>query len=157
MKISQLSEIFLNALKSHMPDWTFVKGQRTFKKSDGDVRLFFHITQINHSVDFAAKGDVAVEIKSQGNRVCIVGAQLANISGEGLQRFNVIDEQTAHSSARDLYESFVHIGIPFLEEYQRPEKILETLKRGGSGAMLISPLRSQHFDQIRALEGYLAA
>lgn len=151
MKVSELQEIFIDELKSLLPEWKFVKRERHFKLKNDKVVWFFHISCINHESDFDAVGDVAVEFLSGKERVCIIGSELGNIEGAGQKRFPVSSSSEAISSAQHLHNYFVKVGLPFLDKYSNPNVVVLTLKRGGKEAMLISPLVNQHETQINRL------
>ncbi|MEM7359109.1 MAG: hypothetical protein AAF431_08430 [Pseudomonadota bacterium] len=154
MKSSDLQNIFIEELKSLLPDWEFIKSRRHFKKAKGSTVWFFHITCINHLDDFDAVGDVAVEFRVENDRACIVGAELGNIEGTGQRRFPVHNVVTAKSSAHGLFDFFQKFGLPFLIIHSNPVQVVATLERGGKQAMLISPILYQHKEQITQLRNY---
>ncbi|QSX33840.1 hypothetical protein JYB87_00875 [Shewanella avicenniae] len=151
MKVSELQNLFIEELKTLLPSWKFVKSYREFRKSENGVIWLFHISCVNHTSDFDAVGDVAVEFKSGKERICIVGAELGNIVGSGQHRFPVSNASEAKSSARELFEYFNQKGLPFLERFSNPEAVVDTLKRGGKEALLIIPLLDQHKEQIKQM------
>jgi hypothetical protein len=151
MKVSELQNIFIEELKGYLPEWKFIKSQRHFKKSKEDAVWFFHIGCINHSDDFDAVGNVAVEFKAGIERICIVGAELGNIEGTGQNRFPVSSCAEAKSSAAGLYQYFEVHGLSFLRKYSNTVEVVNTLKQGDKEAMLISPFLNQHQDQINRL------
>ena len=151
MKISELQAKFIDELKLLLPEWRFIQSERHFKKQEGSVTWYFHITCINRTDDFDAVGDVSVEFKTNKERVCIVGAELGNIEGIGQNRFPVTSGEEAIYSAGQLYKCFTEHGLPFLIKYSDPVKVASTLKVGAKEAMLISPIINQHQDQIRKL------
>ncbi len=151
MKVSELQEKFIDELRMLLPEWKFVKRERHFKLKTNDVMWFFHISCINHELDFDAVGGVAVEYASGKERVCIIGAELGNFESSGQTRFSVSSSDEAISSAKCLYDFFVQVGQPFLHKFSNPNEVVSTLKRGGKEAMLISPLINQHETQISRL------
>ena len=154
MKVSDLQNVFLEELKALLTDWKFIKSQRHFKKSEGDVIWYLHISCINHMDDFDAVGNVAVEFKAGKERICLVGAELGNINGIGQHRFQVSNSAEATSSALRIHEYFKEHGLPFLYKYSDPDEVVSTLKKGGTEAMLISPFLNQHQDQINQLSSH---
>ncbi|WP_394176044.1 hypothetical protein [Thalassotalea litorea] len=154
MKVSDLQNRLIDRLKELLPEWKFVKGNRTFKRVvDGNV-WHFHVSCINHESGFDCTGDVAVEFKSKTVQLCIIGAELGNIDGVGQKRFSVSNAQQATESADAIYSYFVKVGIPFLEKYGAPKEVVKTLEVGGKEAMLISPIANLHKQQIESLAGY---
>lgn len=154
MKISELQNIFIDELKTFLPDWKFVKSHRHFKKTEKDTVWSFHISCINHTEDFDAVGDVAVEFKAGKERICIVGAELGNIEGIGQNRFPVSNSAEAKLSAVRLHEHFKEHGLPFLRRYSNPVEVVSTLKNSDKEAMLISPFINQHQEQINRLSSH---
>ncbi len=155
MKITELQNIFISELQNLLPDWKFIKSNRHFKKVHGDITWYFHISCIKHVDDFDATGDVSVEIKSGNKRVCIIGAQLANIEGIGQKRFPVYDQLSASVSSNNICKYVQEVGLPFLERFNNPEEILTVLKNGGKEAVLISPLNHKHQEQIELINKYI--
>jgi hypothetical protein len=147
----------MDHLSGLLTEWKYIKSHRDFRLTNQSVAWFFHISCINHKTDFDAVGDVAVEIRRENNRVCIVGASLSNIEGTGQVRFAVSSPAEAKTAAVGLNEQFHRVGIPFLRRYSDAAEILRVLRAGGSEALLISPLKHLHPDEIRALEEYLHA
>lgn len=152
MKVSELHEIFLQELRSLLPQWKFVASHRHFKLAKGSVNWFLHPSFVNHSRDFDAVGNVALEFLAAKKRVAIFGAQLGNIAGIGQTRHEVSSASAATEAAQTLASEFQRVGIPFLERYSRPENVLSALRAGGAEARLISPLQDLHCEQILALE-----
>jgi hypothetical protein len=152
MKPSEIHPIFLDELCALLPDWRFVSSKRHFKRVVGSVNWFFHIAWVNHSEDFDAIGNVAIEFMAEKKRVAIIGAQLGNIAGIGQTRHTVSSLANAKDSARALILEFERVGRPFLEQYSSPEAVLHTLTSGGSKALLISPIHNLHGGQIQALQ-----
>ncbi|MCX6378363.1 MAG: hypothetical protein NT023_02645, partial [Armatimonadetes bacterium] len=150
-KVSNLQKIFLDELRPMLPDWKFVAGQRHFKKAVGPLNWYFHISFVNHTDDFDAVGDVAVEFVENRQRSAIVGAQLGNISGVGQTRHGVNSPTSAVNSACSLLSEFREVGLPFLERYSELSTTLETLESGGREALLISPIQQFHAEQVSAL------
>lgn len=155
MEIGGLIRKFLDELSTFMEGWRPVKGDRSFRRTQDDIRSSFHITCVKHLQDFDAVGDVAVEILTGRERVCIVGAELGNIAGTGQRRFPVSSSAEAKTSATLIYSLFEEVGMPFIERFSEPQAILETLKSGGREAMLISPIVSQPARQVEALDRYV--
>jgi hypothetical protein len=151
MKISELKSELIDRLIELLSEWKYVKSTRTFKKSIGDNVWHFHISCINHADNFDCTGDVAVAFKSKKVQLCIVGAELGNIEGVGQKRFSVSNEQQAIESAEAIYNYFCMVGISFLERYSAPKEVIDSLTAGGKEAMLISPIISQHKQQIDSL------
>jgi len=154
MKVSELQSVFLDELQHLMDGWKYIKSDRHFKKIQGNLVWLFHISCINHENEFDAVGDVAIEYKSGKKRLCIIGAELGNIEGVGQKRFPVCNEKQANRSAEEIYSYFQTIGMPFFLKYSNPSETIETLKNGGTEAILISPLINQHNEQIGALRNY---
>jgi hypothetical protein len=134
-----------------LPDWKFVASQRHFKKNAGVVNWYFHISFVNHTDDFDAVGDVAVEFVENRERSAIIGAQLGNISGVGQTRHSINSPTSASESARSLASEFREVGRPFLERYSDVSTTLEILESGGREALLISPIQQLHPQQVSAL------
>ena len=148
MKVSDLQSRFINELQTLLPEWEYVKSQRHFKKIDNDKHYYFHISCINHVNDFDAVGDISIEFKDGKNRICIIGAELGNIEGIGQNRFPVSNDVEARASAINLHQCFEKCGLEFIQKYSDPVLVVDTLKRGGMDAQLISPFLEQHDDQI---------
>lgn len=151
MNISELQSRFIERLKELLPGWKYIKGERTFKNSvDGNI-WHFHIAFVNHADDFDCIGDVAIEFKSNNQRLCVVGAELGNIAGIGQKRFTVGNVQQSTESANSIYKYFEAVGLPFLQRYSLPSEVINTLTAGGKEAMLISPIVRMHKQQIDSL------
>jgi hypothetical protein len=151
MKPSELHPVFLDELRLLLPEWQFVSSARHFKRVVGSVNWLFHIAWVNHSEDFDAIGDVAIEFLAARKRVAIFGAQLGNIAGVGQTRHAVSSFASAKASARALFQEFEQVGLPFLEQYSSPETVLSVLESGGQTARLISPIQDLHVGQIQTL------
>ena len=149
MKVSELQILLIDHLKPLLPEWKFVKSRREFKLKKGEVVWFLHLSCINHSSDFDAVADVAVEFLSGKQRVCVIGAELGNIKGVGQTRFPVSNPKEALVAAQNLYCFFEEIGMPFLKRFSEPAEVVSVLESGSEEAMLISTLNSEHKDQIR--------
>ena len=134
MKVSELQIIFLETLQEQLNDWKFVKTRRHFKKVNGERTWFFHISCINHFDDFDGVGDVAIEYKDGKERICIVGRELGNIEGTGQKRFEVGSPKQAYSSALSMIAFFQRVGLPFLDKFSDPSKVISTLENGGEKA-----------------------
>ena len=154
MKVSDLQNVFIKELKILLTDWKFVKSQRHFKKNEGNVIWYLHISCINHADDFDAVGNVAVEFKAGKEKICIVGAELGSIEGSGQHRVQISNSAGATSSALGIHEYFKEHGLPFLYKYSDPSDVVSTLQKGGTEAMLISPLINQHQEQINQLSSH---
>jgi len=152
MKISELQAIFLSQLEKHLEDWKFIKGQREFKKVNGNITWYFHISCINHVGDFDGVGDVAIEFKKGKERICIIGAELGNIEGQGQKRFKVSNRKDAKSSAASICELFLRVGLPFLQKYSDPYRVISTLENGGEEAMLISPFADLRPGKLQSMK-----
>jgi len=148
MKVSDLQSIFIRELQTLLPEWKFVKSQRHFKKLDNDKHYYFQISCINHVDDFDAVGDISIEFKDGKNRICIIGAELGNIEGIGQNRFPVSNNVEARTSAINLHQYFEKCGLEFIRKFSDPVLVVDTLKRGGIEAQLISPFLEQHEEQI---------
>lgn len=155
MKISELQNIFIDELEGFLHRWKFIKKHRHFKKVNGNLVWYLHISCINHFDDFDVKGDVAVEFKDGKKRLAIIGAELGNIAGSGPKRFPVGSVSQAYSSAVALHESFQKIGLPFIERFSNPDEVVTVLKDGGKEAGLISPLSWLHQEQIIGIDEYI--
>lgn len=151
MKLSGLQEVHIAELIKLLDGWKFVKSRRHFKKVNGDVIWYFHISCINHADDFDSVGDVTVEFMNGKERLVIIGAELGNIEGVGQKRFPVKNSAQAKLSSDDIYKYFQTIGLPFLERFSNPEEVAAVLDQGDEKAMLISPLVDQHQKQILIL------
>ena len=155
MKLSDLESFFIEELEAYMSEWTYVKSQRQFKKTVKGNTWYFHISCIKHMFDFDVVGDVAIEFKSKKERICIVGAELGNISGVGQKRFSVASKPQAKVSALEIYKYFEEYGCKFCQKYSEPYNVINTLKSGGKEALLISPFVSNHKEQILSLTNHL--
>lgn len=151
MKLSELESFFLEELEAYLPQWTYVKSKRQFKRIEKENIWYFHISCIKHVSDFDVVGDVAIEFKSKKERICIVGAELGNISGVGQKRFSVASKSQAKESALEIYRYFEKYGYKFCQVYSEPHNIIDTLKNGGKEALLLSPFVSNHEEQIFSL------
>lgn len=152
MKVSELQKLYINELKSLLPEWKFVTSGRHFKlRQSRDVMWLLHISCINHDSDFDSIGSVAVEYFSGKQRICIIGAELGNIEGRGQTRFPVSTPGEAILSAKELYNFFVQVGLPFLNKFSDSNAVISVLRAGGENAMLISPFINQHEEQIKSL------
>lgn len=152
MKPSELHPIFINELRELLSDWRFVSTSRHFKRTIGSANLLFHIAWVNHTEDFDAIGNVAVEFLAGKKRVAVVGAQLGNIAGVGQTRHTVASVAGAKASALSLVQEFEKVGLPFLEKYSSPENVISALQSGGAEAQLISPIQNLHKGQVQALQ-----
>jgi len=152
MRVSELQELFLQALAKLLSEWKFVKSKRSFVRKSGPIWHHFHISCINHETDFDAVGDVAIEIRKGRERLCVVGAELGNIAGIGQRRFSVHSAASASVAAHEIQSYFVQVGEAFFERYSRVESILETLREGGKEAMLICPFEQQRDRTLKVLE-----
>ncbi|WP_428666995.1 hypothetical protein [Photobacterium swingsii] len=155
MKLSDLESLFIEELEAYMSEWTYVKSQRKFKKIVKGNTWYFHINCIKHVSDFDVVGDVAIEFKAKKERICIVGAELGNISGVGQKRFSVASESQAKESALEIYKYFEEHGCKFCRKYSEPHNVINTLKNGGKEALLISPFVSNHKEQIISLTNHI--
>src|SRR5882672_9807293 len=128
MKVAELHSMLVDALKPRLDGWNFVDSHRHFKKQIDDKRWFLHLAFINHQTDFDAVADVAVEYVRNRQRVCIVGASLANIEGIGQKRFRVSRPTDISAAADSIVEQFRRVGIPFLERFSQPQEVISVLK-----------------------------
>ena len=157
MKVSELQAAFLNNMKLLLPDWRFIAGGRHFKKVQGNVTWYFHISCANYATEFLAFGDVAVEFTSKKVKVAIIGAQLANIEGTGDSPHHVGSLRECVKSSESLVEEFKRAGLPFLERYSDANLVLSVLRQGGKEASLISTFSDYHASQIAALSEFTRA
>jgi len=157
MKVSELQAAFLNNMKLLLPGWRFVASGRHFKKVQGNVTWYFHITCVNYATEFAALGDVSVEFTSKKSRVGIFGAQLANIEGTGYSPHLVSSLRGCVDSSASLVQEFFRVGLPFLEQYSDPNYVLQVLTAGGKEASRISPISSYHESEIASLREFIRA
>jgi len=151
MRVSELHAIFLTELGALLPDWRFNSTYRDFKKTHGSVNWLLHVSCINHSEDFDAVVDIAVEFLDGRRRVAIFGAQLGNIAGLGQTRHPVSSAATARTAARAAFDEFERVGLPFLRHHSSRKTVVSTLEAGGQLARAISPLTALHSGQIQAL------
>jgi hypothetical protein len=151
MKLSDLHSELLRHLQKNLSGWRYVSTHRHFKRESGTVNWLFHVAFINHEVDFDAVGDVSVEYLGSRKRLAIFGAQLGNLAGVGQTRHRVSSPKSAETAAASLFAELQRSGLPFLQRYSDPVKVVEVLQAGGEEASLISPITALHAGQIKAL------
>ena len=151
MNVSDLHSIFLQDVQALLPEWRFIASVRHFKHACGSTNWLFHIGFVNHSGDFDALGNVAVEFLAGRKRIATIGAQLGNIAGVGQTRHSVVSPAMATQAARSLVTEFQRVGVPFLQHYSNPRTVVSALESDGQEALLISPIRELHAGQIAAL------
>ena len=126
----------------------------------------FHVAFIKHELDFDVTADVAIRIdavedliervvgrKTNAKRrlTYTVGAELGNIQGTGQLRWTVESADSVPTVARNMFESFKSVALPYYENASSPEKVYELLNSEGSGSRLHSPISSVRAKTLLAL------
>jgi len=151
MSIKPLHDKFIETLMQELEGWKFISSHRHFRKAFSQGNWLAHIAFVNHTSDFDVVIDVAVEFMEGKTRLCSVGASLGNIEGVGQVRYGVGSEEEAITAASRAAAHLKRVGLPFLEHYSIPTNVIGCLKKGGTEALLISPLEQFHVEQIEAL------
>ena len=155
-QIKELEKALLTELSQHVGEYSFdtkVKGQSFYKQTPFG-RLAFHLSFIKHkseidvTVDLAVRFDELEELvneyenrlsKAQRKDTFSLGVELGNLSEGRQKRWTVARLEDVEPVAQSIMNSFVAIGLPYLERYSDMQTALEALSRDDQAAWLHSP------------------
>jgi len=155
-QIKELEKALLTELSEHVGQYGFdtkVKGQSFYKQMPFG-RLAFHLSFIKHKTDVDVTVDLAVRFdeleelvheyenrlsKAQRKGTFSLGVELGNLSEGRQKRWTVGSFEDVEPVAQSIKNSFVAIGLPYLEKYSDLRTALEVLSGDDRAAWLHSP------------------
>ncbi len=166
----QLQKRLLESIGERVKDLGFRKNiaRQSFYRRVPFGKYSFHVAFIPHESDFDVTADVAIRFDELENVVndndvvafstsdekknsFSVGAQMGHIIEKGQFRWTISDSSSVDLRAKDIVETFVEIGNPFLEKYSDLNVVFLHLARNSTEAKLLNPLPDKRAKNAVAL------
>jgi hypothetical protein len=152
MALAPLHDGLVAAVAQLLPDWRFMATYRHFRKRMPAYDWFLHVGFINHVSDCDVVANVAVEHLVKRKSICIVGAELGNIAGVGQRRWSLARLADIPAAATGLHQSFLEVGLPYLQAFSNLHEILRVLREEPKRAWLLCPLAQDPMAEANAIE-----
>lgn len=155
----ELQKLVLESIGEKVKDLGFRKNiaRQSFYRKLPFGKYSLHIAFIPHESDFDVTADVAIRFDALENLISdndvvafptsdekknsfSIGSQLGHIIGKGQLRWTISDKSSVEQRANEIVETFVAIGIPFLEKYSDLNLVFLNLARNSEQAKLLNPL-----------------
>ncbi len=160
MNIKEVEKELLKKMAQRIGEHEFdtkPRGQ-SFYKSTPWGRIVLHLSFIEHGdIDFDVTVDVAIRFddlenlvnehdkfltKAERNNTFSLGVELGNISEGKQKRWTVNNSSNLEHIAESIMDTFVTVGIPYLEQYSNLENAFEALSNDDRSAWLHQPLHA---------------